>query len=128
MYDYGLSLDADAPCGARGILYPIRFIKAARQKGLGPEDYSKFSSYWNGLEDFQKIAFMATEDTPIPEEAPPPLEQSVICPDYEVADDVENALVNLKYMYSRDPNIELDCDKHFSGSPSGKWRKKENSK
>jgi len=123
MYEYGLSLDADAPCGARSILYPMRFIKAARAKGMGIEDYGNFSKYWDSLEDFQKIAFMASEDSPIPEEPPDKLQKSVICPDYEVTDDVENALTNLKYMYSRDPNLTLDCDKHFSGTPSGNWKK-----
>jgi len=123
MYEYGLSLDPDAPCGARGVLYPMRFIKAARQKGMGPKDYKIFKDYWDSLEDYQKAAFITSEAEPIPEEAPEKLQQSVICPDYEVTDDVENALTNLKYLYSRDPDLTLDCDKHFSGSPSDKWRK-----
>lgn len=123
MYEYGLSLEADVPCGARGVLYPMRFIKAAREAGMGPEDYKMFKSYWDNLEDFQKIAFMTDDFSGIPEEPPDKLQKSTICPDYEVTDDVENALTNLKYLYSRDPDLTLDCDKHFSGSPSDKWRK-----
>jgi hypothetical protein len=124
MYEYGLSLDADAPCGARGVLYPMRFIKAAREAGMGPEDYKMFKSYWDSLEDFQKIAFMTDDFSGIPEEPPDnKLQKSIVCPDYEVTDDVQNALLNLNHVYRSDPNVNVDCDKYFSGTPSGKWRK-----
>ncbi len=123
MYEYGTSLDADAPCGARGILYATRFMKAARQKGMGPKDYVTFKKYWDSLQDFQKVTFITSESEPMSDDTPDKLQKSIICPDYEVTDDIENALTNLKYLYSRDPDIILDCDKHFSGTPSGKWRK-----
>ena len=124
MYEYGLSLEADVPCGGRGVLYPMRFIKAARKAGMGPEDYKVFKSYWDSLKDFQKIAFMTDDFSGIPEEPPDnKLQKSIVCPDYEVTDDVQNALLNLNHVYRSDPNVNIDCDEHFSGIPSGKWRK-----
>tara|TARA_R110002074_G_scaffold64213_2_gene153476 strand:+ start:946 stop:1887 length:942 start_codon:yes stop_codon:yes gene_type:complete len=113
MYEYGLSLDDDAPCGGRGILYTMRFIEEARKKGFGPEAYASFERYWKGLEDFQKVVFVTTDHEPIPDDKQPP-EKSIVCPDYKVNSNVDSKLIYLRRLFSKDPSVPpINCDDMF---------------